>query len=168
MNKKGSYFMSPFWWVVLGLVAVGVVIGVISVRGQIVDIRPAEADILYKKIIDCLIEYGELVDFSSDFNLENYCGFNFTDNSGGQQYYIEISLYDSDNCDFGKCTNPERFYEFGLKELKEFCGFGGKTPFCYGGSEKQNGNLLVYTIKDSKPKFLDVFIAIGKVNQNVK
>ena len=174
MNRLGSYFMSPFWWMVLGIVAVSVAIGVIAVRGDVVDARPAEADILYKKIVDCLIDDGVLKEefFNSNFALQDFCKLNFSDNSGEQQYYIAISLYDFNNCDSGKCNNAERFYEFGLKELKEFCGFGGKTPYCYGGEQKYNGNLLVYTLKknsnDYDKKFLDVFVVVGKVEQNVK
>lgn len=161
--------MSVWWWAVLVIVAATVVIGVIAVRGEVVDVRPAEADVLYKKIVGCLINDGVLKDTGSNFNLENSCRINFSDNSGEQQYYIAISLYDFNNCESGKCSNPEYFYETGLKDLKELCGFGGKTPYCYGGNDKQNGNLLVYALNaNGDRKFLDIFIVIGKVNQNVK
>jgi len=76
MNKKaGEKVLSIYLFIIYIIVSIGIVSGVLTFYGPL-DVRGVESGILTDKVIDCLVEQGEL----KEFNLEN-CGFDFKDNS---------------------------------------------------------------------------------------
>ena len=62
-NKKGGEKLLSIWWVfIISFVALIIAIGVDMFYGSEVDVREIEADILYEKVIECVVEQGFLVE----------------------------------------------------------------------------------------------------------
>lgn len=64
-NKKGTEKILSIWWFFsLGIIAAGIVLGVLIYYSEDVDIRELEADILSERILNCITEQGYLQDFA--------------------------------------------------------------------------------------------------------
>lgn len=111
MNKKGAEkYLSPFWFVILAIVAGGIFAMVYIFYGTPYDIRNIEGSVLLNGVADCVSYAGrintEIISngtsvfqkTSDDFLKE--CHINFdTIEWQEQQYYTEINFYKIDNLD---------------------------------------------------------------------
>ncbi len=102
-NKKaGEKLFSIWWFFVLAVVGVGIVAGVYIFYSADVDVREAEAGILYEKIADCIIEQGFLTDKflydKENFDIYKGCDLNKKIIEG--DYYIKIQAFDESNNEF--------------------------------------------------------------------
>ena len=172
-NKRGEEkIISVYWFVILLLVATGVVIMVNVFYGSPYDIRLIEAEILSEKVANCIEEGGEINPdlmtsegrFREEFgdNFLDYCDITFKTQSEFEegQYYIEIN--------FAEKRNPGKIL-FGIFEgnpnFKGDCDLDGKKHkklaqcvqkefFSLGEKEK------IYSIK--------ITSIVRKIEQNVK
>lgn len=107
-NKKGAdKLISVYWFVILTIVAGGIVLMVNSFYGSPYDVRELETNILSTKVADCIYSGGKMNPaliseqgvFKPEFkdNFLKYCKLNF--DTGGefdpQQYYIQVRFFKS-------------------------------------------------------------------------
>ncbi len=103
-NKKASEkILSIYWFVILTIVAGGIVGMVMLFYGAPYDVRDIESNIMVDKTIDCLSENGKLNSviflekgFNENLSLIDECNFNFKTektfkNEG--QYFLEVIFY---------------------------------------------------------------------------
>jgi len=111
LNKQGAdKVLSMYWFLILIIVAGGIIGMVFTFYSHPYDVREIEANVLTNKISDCLSQDGNLnsnlIDnegnFSEDFKLNflKNCNLNFNTEEiykGKEQYYTEINFYKEDN-----------------------------------------------------------------------
>jgi hypothetical protein len=173
-NKKADErLLSIYLFIIYLIVSIGIVSGVLLFHGSGLDVRIVEAGILNDKIIDCLVSEGilneEILNESSDLNIEEFCNIKLKDYSssyeGEEQSGVKIRLFDFDLCSKNdqevNCLAAERIIEIGRKDFFAYCGLeGDKIPKC---SEK-----WVYVLtKDNEKLMLNVLGAVRKVEKNV-
>jgi len=97
LNKKAdSKILSIWWFLILIIIATGIVIGVMIFFSSNLDVKSNEADIMANKILDCLIKNGYI---NEDFLVDNT---NFLDNCflnkamivNSGNYYINLKIYE--------------------------------------------------------------------------
>jgi len=96
-NKKGDKVFA-FWWIFIWIVVAGAIILSVNVfYSAPVDVRGAEAEMLNKKILDCVIENGFLIEgFDENFNVFEKCKISEkVFGEGG--FYFRISVFDEKN-----------------------------------------------------------------------
>lgn len=99
INKRGAEKIFSVWWfLMLAIVGAGVTVGVLIYYSADVDVRQLEADTLYNKLSDCLIEQGFLKEdlFSENFNIFTECHLNPESFAPGGFFYFKISFLDPD------------------------------------------------------------------------
>jgi len=114
-NKKaGEKILSIWWFFVLVIIAGGVVIGVTMFYVGDSDVRGLEADVLASKILDCIVESGEIDMEISKENIFEKCNLNkeILDESGN--YYVNISVFREDN-------SLEKEIRFGANIFEKDC-----------------------------------------------
>ena len=91
-NKKGAEkYIYPALVIVWGLIVVAIVIAVVIVFSSDGDFREQEADILASKVLDCIINRGELVDFNG-FDVFSECDIDKDFVGGGTDYYFKVDV----------------------------------------------------------------------------
>lgn len=163
--------LSIYLFIIYIIVSIGIVSGVLVFHGAGLDVREIEAEILSDKIIDCLVNEGELVGevLNEDFNLEEFCNIELNDNTEGyngeEQIGIEVRIFDFDSCykdeeDKIICADNLRSkIEVGRKDLFGFCNLeGDKLPRC---SEE-----YIYVSNNEKGVMLKVLGVVRRVEQN--
>jgi len=172
-NKCGDErLLSIYLFIIYIIVSIGIVSGVLVFHGAGLDVREIEADILSEKIIDCLVDEGELVDevLEEDFNLQEFCNLELNDNtegySGEEQIGIEVRIFDFDSCyktedeKINCADNLRNKIEIGRKDLFGFCDLEGeKLPKC---SEK-----YIYVLNNEQGIMLKVLGVVRRIEQNV-
>lgn len=163
-GKKGDEkLLSIYWFVILIIITIGIVAGVLHVFGSNVDVRMAEAGLLRDKIVECLVDKGELVRNLPDSLKE--CKIDLNDNTekykDREQYAVKLELYD-ENLNF-------------LEERK----FGNTAFFavaCYDCYERANEfnekaprgeDVTLYVLDKGKGRFLVIKTAVDKYEKNI-
>ncbi|MEK6935379.1 MAG: hypothetical protein AABW67_01190 [Nanoarchaeota archaeon] len=153
-SKKGEKLLSIWWFFVLGVIAGGMVIGVLIYSSADVDIKEIEAGILAERISICLIDNGYLKEniLEKEFNVFDFCNLNKTVFEKGSNFYFNISIYDSGSLIFNLTEGSYSFEnECSIQEKVEAKDF----PKC---SQQQDSALL-------NGKNIQVIILAGS-NQN--
>lgn len=93
MNKLGEKLLSVWWFFVLGVIGGGIVIGVLIYSSADVSVKEVEADILYERIIDCIVDNGYLneIVLKNDFDIFETCNLNKSVFGRGSNFYFNIS-----------------------------------------------------------------------------
>lgn len=93
-NKKGVEVLSFFWFAVLVGVGTGISVGVLFFYSADVDVRKTEANYLYFKISDCLVQNGLLLDevLDENFNIFEKCSLDSYTFSG-ENFYFYIQFF---------------------------------------------------------------------------
>jgi len=172
MNKKGDErVLSIYLFIIFIIVSIGIVSGVLLFHGAGLDVREVEADILADKVIDCLVEQGELKNqvFADNFTIGEFCNINLRDNSitykGEEQSAISVELFDFNSCskddkDEVGCSLEIRDRIIIGRNDFELCNEeGDKIPKC---SEK-----YVYVLNNEKGVMLRVLGVVRKIEKNV-
>lgn len=75
-KKAGEKLLSAWWFVIIVIVGGGVAVSVIMYYSADIEVREVEAEILYEKIADCIIQQGVLIEdiFKKDFDIFTKCG----------------------------------------------------------------------------------------------
>jgi len=156
MNKQAEKLLSIWWFFVLGVIAGGIVIGVLIYSSAEVSIKEAEANVLAERITDCLIDNGYLKEkiLERDFDILDFCNLNSKVFEKSSNFYFNISVYDSENLIFNVSKgNPtfEKDCRIGMSEDIKAEHF----PRCF---EKQE--LVLFKDKNAK------LIILAASNQN--
>lgn len=75
-NKRGGEKLFSIWWfLILGITAVGIGYGVVLFYSQDIDIREFETGLIYSHIGNCIVHNNVLVDevLNEDFDIYSYC-----------------------------------------------------------------------------------------------
>ncbi len=162
-NKKaGGRVLSIYLFIIYIIVSVGIVSGVIVFYGSPLDVRITEAGVLNGKIVDCLVEQGNLKQgvLVDGFDLLNTCHLDFKDNTqkyqGEVQYAVDIKLFNFDSCSNFRCSNPVSEFVFGEKDFLQYCNSEGKKiPKCNTES--------AYVLSNEKGMILQITSVVNKI-----
>jgi len=109
VNKKGEEkIVSVYWFIILLLVATGIIIMVNIFYNSPYDVRLIEAEILSENVANCISEGGKINDnllfggiFKEEFrdHFEDHCSLDFNAKNEFEelQYYLEINFSDKKN-----------------------------------------------------------------------
>ena len=161
--------ISVYWFLILFLAAAAVVYMVSNFYSYPIDVREVEANILTEKVADCLAYGGQInpalisegkfdVQFKEGFLKE--CGLNFDTEFDGEQYYVDVEIYDS-----LESKDAVFFIEEGNLNLATNCEIQKdkaieKLATCV--------NQRFYTVAGDKQYFIDIKSAVRKAEKNVK
>ena len=161
MNRKGDErILSLYWFLMFGIIAIGVGTGVVLFYGHPMDVREKEASILMDKVAGCYLTKGELRAESLDIqpgNLESACRFNFADVTNGEykdkiQYYVSVNIQE---------RNYSLFY--GNPEFVKFCEQKQSkinVPYCV--------RKKMFVLYNNELVLLEIKSVVRKVEQNAK
>ncbi|MBU2104330.1 MAG: hypothetical protein KKF67_00940 [Nanoarchaeota archaeon] len=171
MNNQGTdKLISVYWFVILFLVAAGIVYMVIVFYGAPYDIRKIEANIMINQIADCVATGGKLNEKWDSLNNENFLQnchltFNVEDTSEwkNDQFYVEVNYSKFDETDGIDLKSELQKIKIGNSLLNDNCGFKGKyIPVCverrFYVLDEIMQNQYVIKIKS----------VVGKVEKNVQ
>lgn len=156
MNKKGilggEFVLWFFRFFLLIILLVGIVAIVYILYSKQYDSRPIEAEILNRKIIECLSKEGtvmsaDLINFNSNCNL----------NLDSKEIYIKIELE--------KNTEKETF-TFG-EDKDKLCEINDKIKMKYPPYCKKERYYVLYQSSGLERAYLNILIVILKVKENV-
>jgi len=167
-NKKGEEkILSPYWFVILILIAGGVFAMVYAFYGTPYDVRELESRILMNQLADCISYKGEINDIliSKEILLKDSsifldkCHINF--GADNEEYYIEVNIYKLDDMD-----------------NSFFSSFRGNTNLideCNIQLDKKYDNLATclrgkfYSVDDAKNQYIiKILSVVRKLEQNIK
>ena len=172
INKKADErLLSIYLFIIYIIVSIGIVSGVLVFHGAGLDVREIEAEILSEKIIDCLVDNGELVKgvLEEEFNLKEFCNIELNDNTesykGEEQIGVEVKFFDFNSCNknadeqINCADNLRNKLEIGRKDLFGFCDLeGDKLPKC---SKKS-----IYVLNNEKGVMLKVLSVVRRIEKN--
>ncbi len=96
LNKKGGEKLLSIWWIfALAVIGAGVVLSVLAYHSVGIDIREVEANIIYEKIVSCVIKQGFLIDelTEKDFDVFEKCQLNKEIFGEGSDFYFNIQIF---------------------------------------------------------------------------
>lgn len=158
-NKIGDErILSLYWFIVFIIVAIAIVSAVLIFYSHPVDVRGAEASILTDKVIDCLVDNGNLNSGKLDEaekNLEAACNLILADESNDKykdmksQYYIKVEA-------------KGKLIQTGDSSFLAYCKETSKTniPVCW---EKK-----LFILDNNAFTSVKIITAVRKVEQNAK
>ena len=154
MNKQADKLLSVWWFFVLAVIAGGSVIGVLIYSSAEVNIKEVEANVLAERIIDCLIDNGYLKEniLDTNFNIFDFCNLNSKVFEKGSNFYLNISVYDSENLIFNVSKgNPSFEKDCKIQEKVE----AEKFPRCSENQEialfnDKNVRLIILAASNQK------------------
>lgn len=136
-NKKGGEkYLSVWWFFILAIIGVGIVAGIYIFYYADIDVKEIEADILANRMIGCLVEAGSIKSELLSEEIFDACYLNKEAIEKSGKYYLEIKVYDAENCKTGeidKCK-IENETSFGVQDLKTQCQYKQQGKFT--GKEK--------------------------------
>ncbi|MBM3246936.1 hypothetical protein FJZ17_00120 [Candidatus Pacearchaeota archaeon] len=104
IGRKGN-LLSVWWFLVLAVIGAGMIAGTSIFYASDIDIRVLQSEIITNKVVDCLINNGQVNPsvFSEDFNFFDTCDLNrnLIENSGFFYIKLSISGVNSKNLVFG-------------------------------------------------------------------
>ena len=94
-SEKKAKLLSLWWFFVLVIIGTGIIAGVLIFYSQNIDTRAKEAEILTSKIINCLVEQGDINEdfFSEDFDVYSWCGLNKGILTKNGLYFFRIEVF---------------------------------------------------------------------------
>lgn len=164
MNNKGEKLISVYWFVILILVAGGIVAMVYIFYGAQYDIREIEGTIMNNKIADCISYKGKINNniFEKDYqnNFLDNCHLTFDTEKDWEelQYYFDVDVFNLDE------TLVTSFNE-GNKNLITSCEIKNedyeKLPRCVEGR--------FYSVGENNEQYLIKILSIvWKSEKNIK
>ena len=156
-KKGGEEYLSPWMFIIWGLIAVFIVAGVLIFYSVETDIRTEEADILTLRIADCIVDSGYLDEFIFEENFDVFvsCGLNKEVIEDTEDFYLYIDVFDASQPEKSLLGEP---IEKGFKEFKMQCALkeASKVAHAAGCSSKK-----VYALSktDSSKRFIIEIIA---------
>jgi hypothetical protein len=151
-NKRaavGEIIFTIYRIVLISLIAL-IVLGVSAVfYDYYIDVRDAEAVILMRGVVNCMVPGGELdldmLDEDANFDekqILRYCGFDEEDGAG-KRFFVKVEIKESG----GKVVRILHSGDSGLGWMRQIYGSTGVTKYRTGDHEKSFGARVV---RDSK------------------
>lgn len=111
MNKRAEKLLSIWWFFVLGVIAGGIVIGVLIYSFAEVSIKEIEAGVLSERLITCLVDNGYLKEeiFEENFNIFEFCNLNPEVFEKASNFYFSVSVYSSESLIFSLAKGSYSF-----------------------------------------------------------
>jgi len=169
-NKKGEKLISLYWFLVLTIIAGGIMIMVNVFYGAPYDIREMEASLLAEHVINCISPDGKMnsllispigtriEEFRDHFS--DRCNLNFAGHQEWEavEYYVQAKLYiRGEKNPFMNLTYGNQNWVPQCKEDKQLKGM----PVCF---EKK-----YYSYDSGKKVYqIEILTAVGKIKDNVK
>lgn len=151
LDKRGEErFLSPWLFLIWGLIGVAIVSGVLIFYALKIDVRQNEAEILSKKLIDCLIDNGDFNDFGEEEIYRN-CNLDKEMIWNGD-YYFNISIYKNEEL-YNQIIAGTKDFEMHCELRKES---GGESfAVCF--------NDKVYALEDGKKIIIKISTASNQL-----
>ena len=114
-NKRGGEKLFSIWWfLILGITAVGIGYGVLMFYSQDIDVRDFETGLIYSNLGNCLIQNNVVTDevFKKDFDIYSYCHIN--KKSFEENFYLNLTIKN-------KSGNVVREIIAGNKQFQQQC-----------------------------------------------
>jgi hypothetical protein len=153
MISKKAKLLSLWWFFVLVVVAGAAIGGVLIVKGQPVDVRVLENDIIINKIAECLITNSHINQtelFKADILK---CGFSKKMEDAGAPYFLKIELLNSSD----SLIIPQTYWNTNLElDCKIFTAVktAESYPICsnkrYNVINETGGNMAIRITAGSK------------------
>ncbi len=108
-NKRGGKIISVYWFMVLVIIAGGIILMANVFYGSPYDVREAEAKILASKVADCIYFGGHMnpdlispsgkfkEEFSDNFLKRCSLNFDFKEEFGGVEYYVGVKFFNNED-----------------------------------------------------------------------
>jgi hypothetical protein len=167
MNIRGEKLISVYWFVILFLVAGGIVAMVFIFYGTQYDVREVEATIMINQISDCISREGILNEnifeetYRNNF-LEN-CHLTFETEEIWKdigQYYFEVQIFEIGNLDNAKIKFGE-----GNLNLLSSCEIANED---YEKLAKCNEKKFYSVGKNNEQYLIKILSIVRKSEKNVK
>lgn len=170
-NRQGEEkILAVYWFVILVLVAGGIVAMTMAFYNHPYDVRELEAEIMINNIADCLSQRGEInpevfnqTSFSEDFknNFLSKCHLNFKAEVNEQeQYYSEINFYKAVDL-----SSPVFEVTGGNKNLIASCQIQNTKEY---KREATCMEKTFFSLNGEELYLIKILSVIGKAEQNVK
>lgn len=171
-NKRGGdKLISVYWFLILIIIAGGVVAMVNVFYGSAYDVREVEAEILSRKVADCLVHGGEMDQrlitggvFRESFrdNFMELCKLTFEkkEEFDKDEYYLEVNFYRLSNLKTSDWLIVE-----GNLNWKGDCDFQEEEN---ERLVKCSQNKFYATDKEDRVYMVDILSIVRKTEQNVK
>lgn len=103
-NKQGGEKIFSIWWFfIIALVGLGIVMGVWIFYSADVDVRQAEADMLYERIANCIINNGFIDNaLGENFNVFEKCHISEELFNQSSAFYFRFNISDENGNALGK------------------------------------------------------------------
>jgi hypothetical protein len=167
MDNLGDKLISVYWFVILVLVAGGLVAMVYVFYGAQYDVRGVEGTIMNNQIADCISWKGvfndAIFDKSYQENFLNNCHLNFgveEDSWKDLQYYFDVAVFDADNL-----GAPKTEFSEGNKNLISSCEIANEN---YDKLAKCVTGKFYAVDKDKNQYLIKILSIVRKTEKNVK
>lgn len=171
MNDKGkTKLLSGYWYIIIIIIAAGIISMVYLFYNSPYDARDAESRILSEKAADCISFHGiinENIFFNDSLNesfSDNFlseCSLNFETDSENPEYFIEIIFYN---------ISEEELFSFSKGNIN-----WRNSCFIKNEDDKQYKNMVYcnemrfYAVDNDENQYLIKIISgVGKTDKNVR
>lgn len=167
-DRKAEGVLSIWWISIMGIVAVGIVIGVLIFYSAKLDIRAEEADILVTRIADCIVQRGYIAeDFLEDSDAERDYVFRECKLSEevivkSEDYYFNISVYSREDME------PRYSIDYGVRDFQMQYELGKLTE----DEEEQfaeclEESLFAFDKKNKRNVIVKIFVCSAQIGRKV-
>lgn len=165
-KKKEGKLLSVFWFFTLALVGVGISAAVLIYHSADVDTREVETDMLYNKIINCVVKQGFLIDelVKEDFNIFSECQLNKEIFGEGSYFYFNLRVFDNSSNLIKEIQEGDFSFERDC-EIQE--GEEGVTARYYPKCTRKKENVLYYKDNKIKEGTLEILTASNQVGRKI-
>jgi hypothetical protein len=148
MNKIGEEHLLSIWWFLcLGFVAAGIVIGTLIFYTADFDARSLEAEILANKVLSCAISAGKLKE--NFFTRAIFKECHLDKKVIGESFYFKIEVLNTAGNSIGKIDEGDHSFESDCKISASNKINAKNYPLCY---EQESG--IVYEGSIAKIKVI--------------
>ena len=162
-DKKGSEKLFSLWWFfILAMVGAGIVAGVFIFYSADFDVREIEAESLYNRLSNCVVEQGYLTDtfFDESFDVFERCDLDKGTATSGD-FYFKISILDANRHPIKEISEGTRTFEADCKiggnlVAKDFpkCIEKEESVIYYQDNEKRNAIVYILTASNQRGRKL--------------
>ncbi|MEJ2267630.1 MAG: hypothetical protein P8X70_00965 [Nanoarchaeota archaeon] len=156
MNKKGVDLVSVWWLIIIVGVALVIAASLTIFHSAEIDIREVEAEILYDKIAECILENGFLVDdiLRENFDIFKSCEIAESLFEEGSDYYFNVRIFNEADVLMKEIRKGDYSIEKDCEVVEEIDGKSIKArnyPRCYDNEEfvfyLDSGNIRELKVK---------------------
>ncbi|MEK6945667.1 MAG: hypothetical protein AABW63_02650 [Nanoarchaeota archaeon] len=163
-NKIGDEkYFSLWWFLVISIVAIGIIAGVFIFYSSPIDARDVESKIMYDKISNCLVRGGFLENdvLNSNFDIFEKCGLKKEIFSGETSFYFNLGFVSDGKKIRGDITQGDFSYGKDCEITQSI--EADKFPVCFNNIQP----FLYYENGDIKKGTLEVLTASNQEGRKI-